>query len=68
MTADEIGQMLRAASADTEPLRERVAELEDLLADVAMFFDGWFMPDDECQSEADALLARAQKLLSDERR
>jgi hypothetical protein len=43
----------------------RIAELEALLTDVAMFFDGWFMPDEESQIEADALLERAQKLLSD---
>lgn len=35
MTADEIGQMLRTASADTEPLRERIAELEALVRDLS---------------------------------
>lgn len=47
---DELNEMCRVKDA-------RIAELGDVLVLVESFLDGWHMPDDECQKEADSLLA-----------
>jgi hypothetical protein len=36
-----------------------------VLTCVESFLDGWHMPDDECQKEADALLAHVKSLIAD---
>ena len=46
-------------------LTKRIADLEAAISCVEAFLDGWHMPDDECQKEADALLAHVKSVIAD---